>query len=111
MLRIFVLVVALGLGALVVGYVARRLAGRNAGRGLVWGLAGGVVGTWLVGTLLDALGATTGFMTLDYPSWQMGLVLTAFFGWNVGLIGGLIGSLLAWPRAAARPVAGPRRRP
>ena len=96
------LIFALGLGAVIVGFVARRLAGRRAARGLAYALIGGVIGTWLAGTLVDALGTSTNFLNLNYPSWQMGLVLTAFFGWNVGLLGGLLGAVLAWPRAARR---------
>jgi hypothetical protein len=96
-MRFFVPALWLTLAAFAAGWLGRRLLGRRL-RGLsiaLWGAVFGAIGVFAAGYALDALGLASGFVDLGESSLRVAFLMLWFFGWNVGIIGGIAGALVA----------------
>lgn len=95
MARFVLLGLVMFAGALAAGWVGRTALGRRLRGPAVglWGALFGVVGVFLMGYVVEGLGST-GFLAIGEGG-SPGIGFLMFFGWNVGLLGGLVGAMAA----------------
>jgi hypothetical protein len=96
MIRFFLLEFLVALIAFGLAWLVRRVLGRLIGGPTVilWGVVVGLVGVILSGTLFAALGTDFGFINFEGNLFDGGKVFLFSF-WELGLIGGGLGALVA----------------
>ncbi len=76
--------------AIMLGWLFKRLF-----KHWLWSAVGGAVGVFVFGLVVGSL-SIFNFLSLGETALEAAYKYTLFFGWDVGVVGGLIGGVLEW---------------